>query len=215
MLVYPAERKPIARLLQFVEYGERLAHDCATAQARLVSDIQATGFLQRQARQEAMHAKVFQAAILWLAPRHLGQCPLLSPLERYRTRLEAAIARREWIETLLAEQVVLESLGEAILARIEVGLEKRGAPFRTLRRMLLHQEQAHHAFGCRMLERAVGAGETSHETLRLSALEYLALTDEMVETLVDLFESIGEDPALYVSNAKAALPQWLTGKSHV
>lgn len=36
MIVRPDERVPIARLLQFLEHGERLAHDCASAQARLV-----------------------------------------------------------------------------------------------------------------------------------------------------------------------------------
>jgi rubrerythrin len=212
MLVYPDERQPIARLLQFVEYGERLAHDCAAAQARLVGTPKAARFLERQARQEAMHAKVFQAAILWLAPRQVGSCPLLPPLERYRTLLDAAMARGDLIESLLAEQVLLEGLGEAILERIEVGLEKRRAAFGFLRRMLLHQEQAHHDFGCRMLERAVAAGETSLETLRSLAPAYLALTDRMVETVADLFESIDEDPALYVLAAKATLPVWLTEK---
>jgi hypothetical protein len=209
MLVYPAERQPIARLLQFLEYGERLAHDCAAAQARLVGSPKVARFLMGQARQEAMHAKLFQCVIRWLAPRRLGACPMLPPLERYRTMLEAAIARRDLIESLLAEQVLLEGLGEAILARVEMGLEKRGAPFRVLRRMLLHQEEAHHDFGCRMLERAVAAGETSQVALRSLASEYLALTAPMVETLADLFESIDEDPDLYVSNAKATLPTWL------
>jgi hypothetical protein len=216
MLVYPAERIPIARLLQFLEYGERLAQECASRQALLVADSpKLARFLRGQARQEAAHARLFQAAILWLAQRGQGSCPALPPIERYRVLLDDAIKRHDLIETLLAEQVILEGLGEAILARIEVGLEKRGAAFRFLRRMLLHQEQAHHDFGCRLLERAIASGETSPEALRLLAQEYLVLTDRMVETLADLFEAIDEDPALYVSNAKSVLPVWLTEKGGV
>jgi hypothetical protein len=210
MLVYPAERTPIARLLQFLEYGERLAHDCASAQALLMADSpKLARFLRGQAWQEAAHARIFQAAIFWLAPRSVGGCPALPPLERYRTLLKDAIERHDLIESLLAEQVILEGLGQAILSRIEVGLEKRGASFGVLRRMLLHQEEAHHDFGCRMLERAVAAGETSPEALRSLAPKYCALSDRMVEPLAELFMSIDEDPALYVSNAQATLPSWL------
>ena len=210
MLVYPNERVPIARLLRFLEHGERLAHDCAQAQAALAPEPRMRRFLQRQARQEAYHAVVFQGAIAWLTPRHLGTCPLLPPLERYRALLEAAIRERNFAETLMAEQIILEGLGEAILTRIEYGLAKRKAAFGRLRRILLNQEEAHHAFGRRALDRAVAEGRTSLEALRPRAQEYLALTDAMVATLSDLFESIDEDPSAYAAEAKGYLPTWLT-----
>ena len=37
-----------------------------------------------------------------------------------------------FFETILAEQVILESLGEAILHKLEAGLKKRNAPFNRL-----------------------------------------------------------------------------------
>jgi hypothetical protein len=215
MLVYPAERQPIAYLLQFLEHGERLAHDCAAEQARMIGNAKAARFLEGQARQEAMHAKLFQGAIRWLAPRQREPCPVLVPLERYRILLEEAIRRGDVIESLLAEQVILEGLGEAILSRIEFGLEKRGAPFRFLRRLLLHQEQAHHNFGRRMVECAVLAGETSYPVLRAQAVPYLALTHQMLEPLMEQFQSIDEDPALYLSAANQSLPPWLTEEVQV
>jgi hypothetical protein len=67
MLVRHDERVPIARLLTFLEHGERMAHDCATAQAALSDDSGTRRFLLSQAKQEAMHARVFQGAIAWLA----------------------------------------------------------------------------------------------------------------------------------------------------
>ena len=210
MLVRPDERVPIARLLTFLEYGEHLAQDCARAQAALAPEQGMQRFLLSQARQEAAHAWVFQGAIAWLAPRHLGDSPFLPALEQYRTLLEDALQRRDFPETLMAEQIILEGLGEAILARIEEGLAKRSAPFGHLRRVLLHQEEAHHDFGRRMLDRAFAAGATSPEYLQGRAQEYLALTDCMVSTLGDLFESIDEDPQLYMERAKSYLPDWLT-----
>src|SRR5262245_47167549 len=198
MFVRADERVPIARLLQFLERGERLAHDCARAQAALAPEAGMRRFLLGQARQEYYHAVIFQGAIAWLAPRHVGAGPLLSPLERYRMLLEEALDEGCLAETLLAEQIILEGLGEAILARIEEGLVKRQAPFVRLRRILLHQEQAHHHFGRRMLDRALSAGRESVEALRLRAQDYLALTDAMVAGVADLFESIDEDPAVYV-----------------
>jgi len=210
MLVRSDERVPIARLLTFLEHGERLAHDCAKAQAALTPDPREARFLLTQARQEFYHAVVFQGAIAWLAPRSLGSCPLLPPLERYRLLLEEALRRGNFAETLMAEQIILEGLGEAILKRIEYGLAKRKAAFGRLRRILIHQEEAHHAFGRRALDRAFAAGLTSPAELRLRGLEYLALTDAMMETLGDLFESIDEDPSAYASDAKSYLPDWLS-----
>ncbi len=210
MLVRPDERAPIARLLTFLEYGERLAHDCALAQAALAPDRGMQRFLASQARQELAHAWVFQGAIAWLAPRHLGGSPFLPALEQYRALLEDALRRRDFAETLMAEQLILEGLGEAILARIEEGLANRNAPFGHVRRILLLQEEAHHDFGRRMLDRAFAAGTTSPDLLRARAQEYLALTDGMVSTLGDLFDSIDEDPRLYMERARGYLPAWLT-----
>ena len=209
MLVRPDEKAPIARLLTFLEQGERLANECAKAQAALAPDSGSRSFLLSQARQEAAHALVFQGAIAWLAPRHLGNAPFLPALEEYRKKLNDALARRDLLETFLAEQVILEGLGEAILTRIEEGLVKRAAPFGRLRRMLLQQEEAHHGFGRRMLERAMAEGRIDAETLRCRAQDYLGLTDQIVLRLSDLFESIAEDPTAWARDVRKFLPEWL------
>jgi hypothetical protein len=220
VVVLPDERVPIARLLTFLEQGERVAHDCARAQASLASEIGRESGLSRfllgQARQEAYHALVFQGAIAWLAPRHLGACPVLGPLDRYRGLLDEALRRRDFAESLLAEQIILEGLGEAILKRIEDGLAKRHAPFGRLRRILLHQEEVHHAFGERYLERMIAAGQVAPEMLRPRAQDYLALADAMVVSLADLFDSIREDASAWAADARTYLPAWLTspGERH-
>lgn len=209
MLVRHDEKVPIARLLTFLEHGERLANECAKTQAALAPDAGSRRFLLSQARQEAAHGIVFQGAIAWLAPRHLGDAPFLPALEEYRKLLGDALARQDVLETFLAEQVILEGLGEAILTRIEEGLVKRAAPFGRLRRILLQQEEAHHGFGRRMLERAMAEGRIDAETLRRRAQDYLALADQMVLTLSDLFESIAEDPTAWAHDVQKFLPEWL------
>lgn len=208
MLVRPDEKVPIARLLTFLAHGERMAHECAQAQADLSADQGMRRFLRNQAKQEAMHAVVFQGAIAWLAPRHVGVVPFLPALEDYRRMLNEALARQDLLETFLAEQVVLEGLGEAILMRIEQGLAKRAAPFGRVRRILLHQEEAHYGFGRRQLERAIERGETDAKELSRRAQRYLALTDAMVLTLCDLFESIDEDAAAWARQVRTFLPEW-------
>jgi hypothetical protein len=210
VLVRSDEKVPIARLLTFLEHGERMAIECAKTQAALAVDYGSRRFLLSQARQEAAHAIVFQGAIAWLAPKHFGDAPFLPALEEYRTILNEALCRRDLLETFLAEQVILEGLGEAILTRIEQGLAKRAAPFGRLRRILLQQEEAHHGFGRRMLERAMADGRIDADRLRHRAQNYLALTDQMVLALGDLFESIAEDPSAWAHDVRMFLPPWLT-----
>lgn len=50
MLVRPYEQVPIARLLTFLEHGERMANECAKAQASLAPDSCSRRFLLSQAR---------------------------------------------------------------------------------------------------------------------------------------------------------------------
>lgn len=209
MLILPHEHVPIARLLTFLQHGERMAQDCAQRQAQLCHEAGARRFLLGQARQEGMHALVFQGAIAWLAPRHRGADPFLPALEEYRRVLDDALERHDLFESLLAEQVILEGLGEAILFRIEEGLQRRHAPFGRMRRILLHQEEAHHGFGRRVLERAIADGRLDAELLRQRAQLYLGLTDAMVLTLCDLFDSIHEDAAAWAADVRTYLPPWL------
>ena len=203
----------MARLLTFIERGERLAHDCAQAQAALAPEAGMRRFLLGQARQEGLHAISFNWAIRWLAPRHVGEAPFLKPFDQYAKRLHAALQRKDFAESLLAEQIVLEGLGEALLKKIEVGMIKRKAPFKKLRRMLLHQEEAHHAFGVRNLQRAIDRQEISTEQLCHQAQEYLLLAESMISSVTDLFDAIDEDPKEYLADFHRHLPSWLNPNS--
>ena len=209
MLVKADERVPLARLLKFMELGEQLAHECAQAQTSLAPEPGMQCFLSGQARQERYHAWAFHGAIAWIAPRHLGPVPFIRPMDQYRHLLASAFKQKEFPETILAEQRSLDGLGEEILKKIEAGLVKRQAPFRRLRHTLLHQEEAHHAFGHRTLQRALARGETTIETLQDRAPEYLALAESMLTSATDLLEAIDEDPNEHLAEFRRCLPSWL------
>ncbi len=213
MLVKPNERIPMARLLQFIERGERLAHDCAQAQAALAPESGMQRFLLGQARQEGLHAVSFKWAIGWLAPRHVGEAPFMKPFNQYAQRLQAALQRKDFAESLLAEQIVLEGLGQALLKKIEAGLTKRKAPFQQLRRILLHQEDAHHSFGVRHLPQAMDRQEISEKHIRHQAQEYLVLAESMISSVADLFGAIDEDPKEYLAEFHRHIPSWLGSNS--
>ncbi len=198
-----------ARLFSFLMLGERLAHDCAGLQAMIAPDAAARQFLVAQQRQEGYHAKIFQQAILWLTPRGSEACPALPPMTRYRSLLERALHRRELAETLLAQQVILEGLGDVIFQRISKGIAERGLGFARLRRLLLNQEHAHHSFGLRRLNQLVDGGAVSPDMLSDRAQEYLYLTHCMLAELGDLFVFFDEDPTAYVSELRRHLPRWI------
>lgn len=135
-------------------------------------------------------------------------------LERYRALIRAALKRKNFYETLVGEQLILEGLGEMILRRIHGGLIMRKAGFERLTRRLLLQEETHHAFGCRLLERAISVGDVCAEALKLPSLEYLYLLDAMLLSLADLFEFFDEDPSAYGAEVRRELPVWLTSHAN-
>jgi len=209
MLVKPGEHVHLAQLLQFMVWGEQLAHDCAKDQAVLASEPGMQMFLAGQARQEGRHSLVFQWAIRWLTPRAPRSLLISHDMNQYRRRLMSALRRQDFTESLLAEQIILEGLGNAILQKLEAGLVKREAPFRKLRQILLQQEEAHHGFGLRTLKRMVDNSETSIDHLRELAPAYLDLGKSMVFSVCDSFRSIQEDPQEYWDAFQCGLPMWL------
>ncbi len=213
ILLNTNEQRPLARLLQFIELGEHIAHECAHSQAELAPDRGTHDFLKKQARQEAIHAHTFHTAIKWISPRHVGPSPFTQPFRHYQHLIESALNRGDFYETILAEQVILEGLGEVTLNKLERGLLKRQAPFQRMRRVFLQQEEAHHGFGMRILERALAKQDISESYLQERAHDYLTLAESMVTTGQELLIAITEDPDWYLTEFHATLPDWLTPSS--
>lgn len=209
MHLRPDEPLQIARLFGFLQHGEWLARDMAARQARLAATPELRRFFAAQSRQEAFHAAVFQNAESWLAPRGVRP-PAPEPLANYRACIESALARSDLAESLLALQVLFETLGDAVLQAVDTGIERRGGGFARLRRVLRAQEQAHHTFGVRALDRLFADSNASTVRLRERADVYLDLIDRMFRDLADLFADFDENPADYRRLLHNRLPVWAT-----
>ena len=208
MRLRPDEPQQVARLFGFLQHGEWLARDVAARQVRLATTPALQRFFATQSRQEMFHAAVFQGAVHWLAPRGAQGIPGLPELERYRTLTEAAVARGDLAESVLALQVLFEALGDVTLEAIDAGIERRGGGFERLRRVLRTQEQGHHAFGMRLLNQlAANAGE--RRRLQQRAQDYLELVSGMLAGLDGLFIHFDEDPRDYLAGFQHRLPAWL------
>ncbi len=195
--------------MRLLEEGERIAHDCASAQAGLAGRDGQRRFFLAQARQERMHAFLFGRVADWLAPRDPVSHPALAHLASYRRLLKSAIRRGDLLETVLAEQVVLEGVGEAVLHRIEAGLVTRRAPLTRLRRLLIEQEEAHAGFGARALARAVEQGIASKPDLGRRAEPYLALAKTTLLSLAGELAVVDEDALAWASDVRHYLPNYL------
>ena len=209
MLLAADYRKQSARLFSFLALGEQLSRDCARKQAKLTNDKAMRRFLLRQARQEAFHKRLFEGAVLYLAHRGIRRPPSLLPLTRYRQLIERALHEGDLAETLLAQQVLMEGLGEVLLGRIDQGIADREMGLERLRRLILAQEHAHHAFGLRRIERYIVPQNPTHIRLEQRTQEYLGLIEQIFTELSEFFEFFDEDPQAYMSSVCADLPESL------
>ena len=134
---------------------ERVAQRSAARQAPLAPDARAARFLRSQARHEALHARIFDtaAACLGVAAPDLQDCPYAA----FDAYLEAAAQRGDYADTVVGTQLVLEALGDALLQRLDAGLDRHRVGLVRLRRLLRAQEASHHAFGVAQLATLAGS----------------------------------------------------------
>jgi hypothetical protein len=193
----PTQRSCLRALLDLLAHGERLAADCAAGQAQLCDGTLAR-FFRSQSRQERMHAWVFDAAAARLGGAH-GRVP--PALRSYRAQLEADLAAGDMAASVVATQVVLEALGHTVLSELQRGLEQRRSALAGVCRMLLRQEQAHHAFGLGYVTRTCDAA-----TLSVAGTRYAARAGELIDRHEHLLEGLGVAPGAFRIAFESALP---------
>ena len=199
-------RIEIGRLFSCLEYGEQIAHDCALQQARM-KVANSNQFFLRQAQQEQHHAKVFNRVILCITPR--GPKRVSPTLQRFRTRIEHACRRNDLVETLVGQQIVLEGFGGLVLEKIDRKFDQRKLGFKRIRKILLHQERGHQAYGEKMIDRLITSGAAPVKHIRNLGLEYLALVDCVLDDLQPVFDVVGADAIQYKKELRMNLPVWL------
>ncbi len=197
-----------ARLFALLACGEHLAEQGACRQIALTDVPQLRRFFRRQARQERMHRIMFERAAAALAPRALPRFEV-DALAEFVLLLEDAFERRDFPETLLAQQVVLEGLGEVVLEAVDAGMTARRCGLEHLRRLVRAQERAHHAFGMRALNSLHDSGRVDVCALADKCAKYLAAAEQTLARIEDLFAWFDEDPAQYRRRLHEAVPAWL------
>ena len=197
----------IARLFNVLWHGERMACAIAMRQARVCREPKARRFFALQATQEALHATVFHAAATLLAPRgRLLRTPAIAALDDYRRRLDDDLAAGDLTGSVVGLQVVLEGLGDVVLKRLNPELNRHGARFAPWQKLLLAQEDIHHAFGCRWVSRSCGAALPA---LAASARDYLSLGTRLLAASEELFGYGLSTAASYDAQLRATLPEAL------
>ncbi|MEP6657752.1 MAG: hypothetical protein ABJC33_10990, partial [Betaproteobacteria bacterium] len=174
----PGRHEALGIFLRLLARGEITAHRAARAQAAYAFERRDRRFLHAQARQEAFPAVLFDAIASWLGAPVIALAT--DPYAEFETRVIAAAQAGRHVESVVATQGVLETLGAVLLGRLDAGLARRGCGFLRLRRALLRQESAHHAFGAERIARWRGDGTMDANRYSEMAAPYLALADEMI-----------------------------------
>lgn len=174
-----AHRQALGLFLRHLACGERVAQRAAARQATLAPSPRMARFLRNQARQERTHALVFDgfARALGAAPLALRACPYRA----YVTRVDAAAARGDFLDTVVGTQIVLESLGEVLLARLDRGIARRGDALPRLRRRILAQEATHHAFGEQIVAQALADHPQRARAARVALDDYRHLAMALID----------------------------------
>ena len=121
----------------------------------------------------------------------------------------AYLAGHRYDESVVATQLVLEALGDAMLARLDAGLARHGDRLRELRRTIRRQETAHHRHGLALI--AAWDDDTIPERLRACALRHRALAAAMISSGEPAMRPFALAPADLEADLDARLPRWARG----
>lgn len=202
------QRRELAGLLRTLAKGERIAAAGAAAQRSIAPDPAARRFLGRQLRQERFHARVFEQAAAWLGGDRLP-APGLAPLARLEKAGRVAVARGDFIGSVLVQQVVLEAVGHVVLHRLDDELSRRDAGLIGLRRLILHQEDGHQAFGETRLTDALAAEPDCLSAHRAAGGALVASAEALLDGLAPALATLNESAVAYRHELRAGLPGWM------
>lgn len=197
-----------AELLRIQAAGEQIARQGAEEQARLAPTLEERRFLRRQVRQEQLHTIVFEQAARALLPSGAMQVPLPEALMRVRARLQVELAAGDYPAAVAIQHVALEGLGHVVLELLGRELVAHSRAFDAIRRMILKHEDAHFAFGRRVLQ---AHGED--DRLRPNVFRALDDAEQIVLELAPRFAILGGDVANVIEPMHAGVHASLNGAS--
>lgn len=199
------EKTHIARYLSFLLSAEKIAHHCASRQAKMYGSGQEKRFLIRQSRQERFHAVTFKSAILWLTPKGVST-PAKKQMQQYDSLLKIATENNDLFSSILGLQIILEGMGDIALSHFDHAIEQRGLGYQKIRRTILTQEDSHHEFGLNYLKQH-SLSATADRYTDYNVDSYLSLINDMLTSLQGLFDYFDEDAGSYLKEFNHKLPE--------
>jgi hypothetical protein len=196
----PALRR-LAPLLAAVKLGEQISCDVALRQARLAPLPSLQRALERQSRQEAMHAALFGTALACVG--HGVRCPprVARALAGYAASLHADLDAGRLCGSMVGLQCVFERLGAVALQPPEGALSRLGDRLVPLRALIAQQEAAHRRLGEIWVPRLARQEPAVSATRR----QYVALAQAVVDAALDELDGFEGDRRHYFESACAHL----------
>lgn len=210
MFLLPSQSTQLARLFSLLSQGELLAHHSATQQYWLMNttgNVSHAKFFKRQSQQEHFHSRIFDAAVLWLGDSKIQtQC---KSLDHYASQIQIALAKGALAESVLATQVILESVGKMVLEGIDGRMQQQNYGLKKIRDTILAQEAEHHEFGQSQLLAIMRKTGASRNTMQHLTQKYLELANNMFDEMDPLFDSLDSDISHYKHRLNKEIPHWL------
>ena len=202
------EKTFAAHLLDFLAYGEKIATRCAKQQAQLTEDRKMRCFFATQARQEKQHAFVFTSATRWFRPKGF-QYPKHRGLIDFEKKLDTTLNKGRLAESIMAQQLLFEGLGEITLEKVSQGIEDRGFGFQRVRKTILKQEHAHHQFGEKQINQLFSSAELDTYLLAKQCREYLEILEQTLYDMQSVLQFYNQSAESFYQQLITELPSQL------
>lgn len=199
------ERIHAIHLLHFLAQGEKIATQCAQRQTKIATDKKMQVFFRTQSRQEKQHAFVFNSAVRCLRPKKFNHMPHQG-LISLESKLNRALDRNDLSESIVAQQLLFEGLGEITLKKVSSGITDRGFGFQRIRKIILAQEHAHHRFGEKQIDKILNSKEFDARAIAVKCKEYLAILHEVLIEMEPILSYYNQDVQSFYTDLTQGLP---------
>jgi len=184
---------------------ELVAMRCTTHQASLASNKVMNKFFSVQARQEAHHALIFEKAFSWMRPKHFQRLQY-SSLNYFENKLQKSLSENNLGESIIAQQLLFEGLGEITLEKLSMAADVRGLGFQRIRNTILKQERAHHAYGEKYIDDVLNVQDSNIGTILVQCREYLELLHTTLHEMNFVLEYYGHNSESFYQSFLKQLP---------
>lgn len=209
------ERGAIESLLYVLLAGEKLAARISKRQSELCStkNPKLSRFFAMQSRQEHFHATAFRAALLYVNPKSILTHQHHRIFNAIESRIERALSKGDIAESVLALQIVVETLGENALIDLNAHIQKYNKKIYSISKFILKQEHTHHAFGDRYFKKH---GKQIDQCRLATSFEfYLEQATTILDSLAPSFNNIDVNPKQYLKEVNKDAHNAISYCTHV